>query len=206
MQKAIDLLLPRIRDQDSIYLANNDTVLEPNHLAFLLETASRYPNSVVGACSQETWPDGTIHLVPGGFRIDLDKLSVTTIQEPARELQEYDALAARGLLIPAAALPLINLRPRLMPQHFADLAFTNDLKKKGFLLRVDYRATSLQIDRAGSAVESNEELKPSFQKKSALYLPALVAFWWSVAEPGQRLSLPVKFIKRASHNLKFSCQ
>ena len=187
-----------MQPQDFVYLANNDTILDSQHLAFLLQTASRYPRSLVGSCSQEIWPDESVHTVPGGFRIDVSNLSVTAINETCgAENDQYDALAGRGLLIPASALPSIRMHPRLMPQHFADLAFTHGLRNTGYNLLVDHRASSMQLDRAGSAVEHSHQPRPSFDKKSALYIPALMAFWWLVSPPRQRPGLVVKIARRS---------
>lgn len=198
VKKAITFLLPKVQSQDFLYLANNDTILDSQHLTHLLETASKHPRSLVGSCSQEIWPDESVHTVPGGFRIDVNDLSVTAINEAdGEENHRYDALAGRGLLIPAPALPEIRLHPRLMPQHFADLAFTQGLGKAGYTLFVNRGASSMQLDRAGSAVEHSHQPRPSFDKKSALYIPALLAFWWLVLPPRQRPGLLVKLARRA---------
>ena len=198
VKKAITYLLPKVEPQDFVYLANNDTILNSQHLAILLQTASKHPMSLVGSCSQERWHDDSVHTVPGGFRIDVSNLSVTAIHEACGvENDHYDALAGRGLLIPAPALSAIRLHPRLMPQHFADLAFTHGLRNAGYNLLIDPRAISMQLDRAGSAVEHSHEPRPSFDKKSALYIPALVAFWWLVSPPRQRPGLLVKIARRA---------
>jgi GT2 family glycosyltransferase len=198
IKKAISFLLPKVQLQDFVYLANNDTVLDSQHLFFLLQTAVEHPRSLVGSCSQEIWPDESVHTVPGGFRIDVSNLSVTAVDELcSAENDCYDALAGRGLLIPALALSVIRLHPRLMPQHFADLAFTHGLRNAGYNLLIDPRAISMQLDRAGSAVEHSHQPRPSFDKKSALYVPALLAFWWFVSPPRKRPGLRVKIVKRA---------
>ena len=198
VKEAIAFLLPKVQPQDFVYLANNDTILDSQHLAFLLQTASKHPRSLVGSVSQEIWPDESVHTVPGGFRIDSRNLFVTAVNEACgAENDQYDALAGRGLLIPASALSAIRLHPRLMPQHFADLAFTHGLRNTGYNLLVDPRAISMQLDRAGSAVEHSHEPRPSFDKRSALYVPALVAFWWLVSPPRHRHGLLVKIARRA---------
>ena len=186
VRRALAYLSPKVKQQDFVYLGNNDTVLHSRHFEYLHDTASRYPKSLVGACSWEVWPDGSAHLVPGGFSIDINQLTVRVASGAVHVDQEFDALAGRGLLIPAEALPHVTFHERLMPQHFADITMTQGLRRKGFSLRVDPRATSRQIDRAGSAVEVNQTVLPSLDKKSALYLPALASFWWHVSPPAQR--------------------
>ena len=194
--RAVQLVRASARQDDWIFLANNDTVLHPDCVAHLLETGSRNDRTVVGGRSIEIWPDGTRHPVSSGFLIDQASLSVQAVDGHSTAIQEVDALAGRGILIPVSALPFVDMYPRLMPQHFADLNLTGQMKAKGYTLIVDHRAESLEIDRASSAVELGQQHRPSLNKASPMYVPALAGFWWLQTPPFQRLKLPLRALKR----------
>lgn len=189
---AIRMLAPQIQHGDHLYLGNNDTILDPGHLTALLAQSST--DVVVGSVAVEVWPDGTRNPVSAGFLIDVELLEVRNAGlDRARNL---DGLAGRGMLIPASAVPHIRFHPRVMPQHFADLAFTAELKASGFRLDVAMDATSTQLERAGSSVEFTPHLSDALSKRSQIYLPALWSFWWFMSTPAQRMTLPVRFASR----------
>lgn len=181
---------------DFLFLANNDTILSPDYITCLYGTVVTNDRTVAGGRSFEIWPDGTQHPVSSGFLIDHASLSVTAVDGSATGIQEVDALAGRGVLIPLAALTKASMQPSLMPQHFADLNLTSQMRSRGFRLLIDHRAESLQIDRASSALELGQRLRPSFNKSSPMYIPALTTFWWKETPPFQRLGLPVRALKR----------
>ena len=195
--KAIKWLRPRVASEDWIFLANNDTILDRKCLAYLLETAQANLGSLVGGRSFEVWPDGTHHPVSSGFMIDTESLTVQALEGHVATVTNVDALAGRGLLIPATALAQARMHPHLMPQHFADIALTSQLRKAGHDLLVDHRAESRQIDRAGSAVELGDSPRPSLNKKSALYIPAMMSFWWQHCQPSQRPAIILKSVRIA---------
>lgn len=179
VRQGLAFIQPNLAAGDWVYLANNDTVLESSHLTYLVETAVEYAPALVGAASIEIWPDGTHHRTSSGFRIDASALSVEMIA-PSDALQtDVDALAGRGLLMSTDAARSFRLYPRLMPQHFADISATQRLKRQGYKLVVDPRAICTQTDRASSAVEAGAILRPSWNRKDTLYIPALIAFWWN---------------------------
>ena len=182
---------------DWIYLGNNDTVLDEHHFSALLEAATA--RTIVGSVAKEIWPDGTVNPVSAGFRIDSTRLLVENLNVGSPE--HVDALAARGLLLPASAADPHLLKPHRMPQHFADLALTSTLKRRGWRLEVAETAQSTQLERAGSSVELAPRMKDFVSKKSQMYLPALWNFWWDLSTPRQRLSLPARFANRGVRQL-----
>ena len=194
--QAIQHLKTGAQPGDWVFLANNDTILDPDYLAHLYETASPNEFTVVGGRSFEIWPDDTRHPVSSGFLIDRATLSVQAIDGHSSEIREVDALAGRGILIPFTALAGVTMQPGLMPQHFADLNLTSQMKARGFALLIDHRAESLQIDRASSALELGQQLWPSLNKSSPMYIPAITTFWWKQMSPGQRLALPLRAVHR----------
>jgi GT2 family glycosyltransferase len=196
VQRALAQITPNMSDDDFVYLANNDTVLDPDHLAQLHATAMQYPDALIGSVSFEVWPDGHRHPVSCAFVIDSEHLETTNLPGNTKELHEADALAGRGVLIPADAARRMRLDPQRRPQHFADLAMTANLKRKGFALLVQPAATSTQLERAGSSVEFQPRLRDIFKRRSQLYLPALWSFWWEMSSGWERITLPVRFIFR----------
>ena len=194
--KAIDYLRPRIDQHDWVYLGNNDTVLAPDHLTRLRETALTHPNAVVGARAFEIWSDGHRHPVSAGFFIDSASLEVSNLPGVDLEVTQVDALAGRGLLIPAAAIAVLRMHPHVMPQHFADIDATSALRRHGFVLLVDHRAESDQTERAGSSVEFKPRVTDFLSKRSQLYAPAVIAFWWQQSTPAQRWTLPFRIVGR----------
>ena len=194
--RAINDLRTKTQPDDWVFLANNDTILDPNYIRYLHETANQNDQSLVGGRSFEIWPDGTQHPVSSGFLIDHSSLSVLAIDGDFVGIREVDALAGRGILVPVSALARVSMQPRLMPQHFADLDLTSQAKPHGFRLLVDHRAESLQIDRASSALELGHKLKPSLKKPSPMFIPALTTFWWKQTPSASRLALPFKVLKR----------
>jgi N-acetylglucosaminyl-diphospho-decaprenol L-rhamnosyltransferase len=198
VQRAMNWIRDECRDEDWIYLGNNDTVLEPDHFSELLRVADS--NTVVGSVAIEVWADGTRNPVSAGFLIDPERLTVVNAGMERRH--DLDGLAGRGLLIPASALPSMRFHPKLMPQHFADLAFTAGLRRAGFNLAVATSACSTQLARAGSSVEFEPRLADALSRRSQLFLPALWTFWWSVSSAPQRFTLPARFLRRGFRQVR----
>ena len=196
IKRGLKVIRPRLTPADWLYLGNNDTILDPNHLQSLLTTAANNPQSLVGSVSCEIWPDGTKHPVSSGFKIDPRKLTVTGLDGHTTDVQEADALAGRGLLIPAEAATHLRFHPHLIPQHFADLAATSKLKKLGFHLLVDPHAQSTQTDRAASAQEWGQTLTLSWNKRDPLFVPAVATFWLTASTPGELLGAFPVVLKR----------
>jgi N-acetylglucosaminyl-diphospho-decaprenol L-rhamnosyltransferase len=189
---ATRLLKAQMKPGDFLYLGNNDTILDPGHIQALLNVSGEL--AVVGSVAVEIWPDGTRNPVSSGFMIDTEELDVRNAGLDRDS--DLDALAGRGMLIPVQAVPFLRFHPHLMPQHFADLSFTAQLKRQGFPLAVALNATSTQLERAGSSVEFTPLLTDAFSKRSQIYVPALWTFWWLMSSPAQRITLPARFIAR----------
>ena len=196
VKKALKELTPRLKDHDWVYLGNNDTILHENHLKYLLETARANPNSLVGSIAIEIWPDRTHNPVSSGFIIDSVNLTIRNIPSNAPGNTRVDALAGRGLLIPAEAARQVRLHPHLMPQHFADLAATSRLARYGFRLLVNPDVKSIQTDRASSAQELGQILRLSWNKRSPLYVPALVYFWLFTLRPAELVRVIPTLLRR----------
>lgn len=195
--RGLEYVLPRLSDQDLVYLANNDTILDPKHLATITRTLMDKGADLVGSVSFEIWPDGHRHPVSTAFTIDREGLNVVNIPPEDLDSSRIDALAGRGLMLTPAAARALRLQPSRLPQHFADIAATADLIARGFTPIVEPKATALQLERAGSSVEFKPTVSSMLDKKSALYLPALTAFWWQQLSPGQRFTLAWRFPTRA---------
>jgi len=167
----------QLEDADYVYLGNNDTILSPDHLQTLISSAKENECDLVGSVSFEIWPTGEQHPVTNAFSIDSKRLAVVNIPPADIGRTRIDALAGRGLLLSARAAREIHFQPRLMPQHFADLAATANVIRSGLRPCVALAAESVQLERAGSSVEFKPGLSQVMNKRSPLFLPALVSFW-----------------------------
>lgn len=207
--KAIEWVRPRLREEDFVYLANNDTVLDLHHLSMLWEAHERTGADLVGSISFEIWPGGERHPVTNAFHINRAELNVTNIPPDQLGSLSVDALAGRGLLLSSRAGRMLTMHPRLMPQHFADIAATSELVRQGMSVAVEVKATSTQLERAGSSVEFKPSLASVVSKRSSIYAPALLAFWWQALSPLDRVRLiwrmPMRGVRqftRGNYSLK----
>ena len=200
VQLGLRKIVPAMANEDFVYLGNNDTVLAPGHFQALVDEARDHPRALVGSISNEIWPDGTVNPVSAGFFINPSTLTVENATPTVSE--GFDALAGRGILVPASAAQKMKVTPSRMPQHFADLAATWQLRVHGHPLRVTPSAVSTQLERAGSSVEIRPTLASAFDKRSSIYLPALWNFWWEVSTPAQRITLPARFLARGMNQIR----
>jgi hypothetical protein len=139
--------------------------------------------------------------VTTGFNPDPATLEVPGVPGTITEPTDAGALAGRGMLLPASAARRIRMHPRAMPQHFADLAMTSDLRRQGFRLMVEPKAQADSLERAGSSTEFRPTLTGMLSKRSQLYLPAMWVFWWQLSTPWQRCTLLPRFALRAVRQL-----
>ena len=197
IHRALHEVVPVLTDADWVYLANNDTALEADHLQQLLATARALPGSVIGSIGVEIWQDGTRYPVATGFNPDPTTLEVPGVPGTITEPTAATALAGRGMLLPAVAARRARLHPKAMPQHFADLAMTSDLRRHGFQMIVEPKARADSLERAGSSTEFRPTLTGMLNKRSQLYLPAMWVFWWQLSTPWQRCTLLPRFMIRA---------
>lgn len=200
MQRGLAAISSTLGWDDYVYLGNNDTVLAPGHLQSLLDEAQENPRALIGSISNEVWPDGTINPVSAGFFVRPEALTVENAG--VETCAGLDALAGRGILIPAAAARSLRFSPRRMPQHFADLSVTYRVRQHGFDLRIAPAAVSTQLERAGSSVEIRPSLTSAFSKRSSIYVPAMMSFWWDVSTPRQRATLPARALARGVQQVR----
>lgn len=173
----LDWVRERMSDDDVVYLGNNDTILDAHHISELLEAVRSGECDLAGSVSFEIWPTGERHPVTAAFRVDEKNLNVINIPLDDIGRTSIDALAGRGLLLSSNAARAIRFPARSMPQHFADISATADLITSGYRPCVQVNAVSTQLERAGSSVEFKPNLVGLFDKRSSLYVPALVSFW-----------------------------
>jgi len=193
----LQAVLITLGDEDWVYLTNHDTALEPDYLQQLLITALENPDCVIGSIGVEIWQDGARFPVATGFNPDPVTLEVPGVPGTITEPTTASALAGRGMLLPAAAARRVRMLPKAMPQHFADLAMTSDLRRQGFRLIVEPKARADSLERAGSSTEFRPTLTGMLSKRSQLYLPAMWVFWWQLSTPWQRCTLLPRFALRA---------
>lgn len=197
VKRALGWIRPRLDEDDCVYLGNNDTVLDPRHIALLVTEHREGGIDLAGSVSFEVWPSGEHHPVTTAFTIESRTLDVSNIPMEALSSSRIDALAGRGLLLSSRAAHALTLHPRAMPQHFADIAATSRLIAAGFSANVQMRATSVQLARAGSSVELKPSVASVLSRRGSLYLPAITTFWWQQLSPADRISLAWRFPARA---------
>ncbi len=128
---------------DYILAVNDDSVFEENFLRYMVETAEKYPRSVVGAVLLDwTTPHKIFQVSPkwdlwkGGFR-HWQKQTVWTIpQKP----WEVELIVGNCVLYPAQAVREVGLMDEKKLMHFGDAEYTPRMRRKGWRLLIEPRA------------------------------------------------------------------
>jgi len=128
---------------DYILMINDDQVFDPKCLKYMVESAEKYPNSVVGsllllwdmphklfqvAPKWETWKGGWQHF---------EEQTVWTIPKTPWEV---DIIVGNCVLVPVKAIQEEGLMDSKRYPNFGDAEYTPRLKKKGWRLLIDPRA------------------------------------------------------------------
>lgn len=128
---------------DHILMINDDQVFDADCIKYLVETAQRFPRSVVGPLLL-LWdmPHALFQTAPvwnmwlGGWR-HWFKQTVWTV--PNRPF-EVDMIVGNCVLVPVAAIEEAGLMDSRRYPNFGDAEYTPRLRKKGWRLLVDPRA------------------------------------------------------------------
>ncbi|MBV9216053.1 MAG: glycosyltransferase family 2 protein, partial [Acidobacteria bacterium] len=130
-------------DPDYILLINDDQVFDENSVRYLIETAERFPRSVVGPLLL-LWdePHKLFQTSPvwdtwgGGWRHWQQQTIWTVPQKP----WHVEMIVGNCVLVPAAAFREAGLLDSKRYPNFADVEFTPRLRRQGWRLLVDPRA------------------------------------------------------------------
>jgi GT2 family glycosyltransferase len=130
-------------DPDYILAVNNDSVFDENFLRYMVETAEKYPRSVVGAVLLDwTAPHKIFQVSPkwdlwkGGFR-HWQKQTIWTIPNKPWEVE---LIVGNCVLYPAKAVREAGLMDEKKLPHFGDAEYTPRMCRKGWRLLIEPRA------------------------------------------------------------------
>jgi len=130
-------------DPDYILTVNNDSIFDPNFLRRLVETAEKYPRSVVGAILL-LWdePERLFQTSPlwetfgGGWR----HWRAQTIETIPEKPWEVGIIVGNCVLFPSAAIREVGLMDEKRLVQYGDAEYTPRLRKKGWRLLIEPRA------------------------------------------------------------------
>ena len=128
---------------DYILMMNDDQIFDSKFLKFMVETAEKYPHSVVGSLLL-LWdtPHKLFQVSPrwetlsGGWRHWSHQTIWTVPQKPWR----VDIIVGNCVLVPAQAIRECGLMDSKRYPNFGDAEYTPRLRKKGWKLLIDPRA------------------------------------------------------------------
>jgi len=139
-------------DQDDYILTfNNDTVVRRDYIQTLLNSASKYPKSLIGSISVSDEDESTV--VDAGVRINWITAKYSNLAEGRQYkdilhtdslIQQVDVLPGRGTLIPIEVFQKVGLYNfKQLPHYGADYEFSRRANMKGYNLLINYKAAIL---------------------------------------------------------------
>lgn len=128
---------------DYVLMINNDQVFDSKFLQYMVETAQRYPRSIVGSLLL-LWdtPHKLFQVAPkwntwqGGWELWEHQTIWTIPKKP----WEVDIIVGNCVLVPIEAIREEGLMDSKRYPNFGDAEYTPRLKKKGWKLLIDPRA------------------------------------------------------------------
>jgi GT2 family glycosyltransferase len=148
MNAAVSRAMETAADGDFVYSLNNDTVLYPDTLANLADSAERFPGSIIGTVN--LFSDDSGRIEPSAFRLTARGFLRGTYRrldrwgEPLNGrdgVVEADSLNGKGALIPVSVFREVGLyRSELLPHYHADTEFVIRAKRSGYGVRLDYHS------------------------------------------------------------------
>lgn len=130
-------------DPDYVLTINDDAVFDENFLQLMIETAEKYPRSVIGALLL-LWdmPHKIFQVSPqwdfwaGGFRHWVQQ----TIWTVPKRAWEVELIVGNCVLFPAEAIKECGLMNEKKFPHFGDAEYTPRMRRKGWRLLIEPRA------------------------------------------------------------------
>ena len=134
--------------ESSVLLLNNDTIVRPDFLSTLVESASANSNSAVGSLVVSNRDQHTI--LDGGVRINWNTAKYTrlsfgkdyqAVEKEVGRFRSVDFLTGRGTIVPVSLFQTIGLFDCThLPQYGSDYEFFTRAKRAGYKLLVDNRS------------------------------------------------------------------
>jgi cellulose synthase/poly-beta-1,6-N-acetylglucosamine synthase-like glycosyltransferase len=175
---------------DYVLTINNDTLVQPDFLGHLVETAEAHPHSVVGSRIHFMDDPGKVWSVGGftswgpGFILNLCEHSAREEDLLARRTTpaRVQLLTGCGTLVRADCYRKIGLYDeRMCPHYHADSEFTLRAARHGWRILVDLRAVVY------NDVPNTCTVKSLLQKRSPWYWRPLLAIHLRYCPPRHRL-------------------
>ncbi len=132
-----------VREPDYVLVMNDDQIFDSGFLKYMVETAEKYPQTIVGSLLL-LWdlPHKLFQVSPiwetlsGGWR-HWTRQTIWTIPEKAWEVE---MIVGNCLLVPARAVRECGLMNSARYPNFGDAEYTPRLRKKGWRLLIEPRA------------------------------------------------------------------
>jgi len=200
---AIEVGLQRLLEEgdskDWVLLINNDTHFAVDFIQRLVDIARYQAPAVIGSIiCNEAAPDQLLSI---GAVIDTwtlkvrDRLAETRLQNLGNSIHSVDALSGRGTLYPLVAFRIAGtMKPFWIPHYFADYELSVRVSKAGFKLLVTEDAAIFSSHVFGNSYYPTRLRDKFLSIRSAYYLPAVIAFWWCISSPLERLTLMPRMI------------
>lgn len=179
-------------DQDDYILTlNNDTVVRYDYIQTLLNSASKYPKSLIGSISVSDEDESTV--VDAGVRINWLTAKYTNLAKGRQYkgilradslIKQVDVLPGRSTLIPIEAFREIGLYDfKRLPHYGADYEFSHRAKMKGYKLLINYEAVVISNVKMTGLNNRVNKLKWSDLVKSffSIRSPNNLKYRWNFA-------------------------
>jgi GT2 family glycosyltransferase len=144
----VEYALAQAGQDDYILTLNNDTVVRRNYIQTLLNSASKYPRSLIRSISVSDEDESVV--VDAGVRINwltakytnlADGRGYNDILREGSLIQKTDVLPGRGTLIPIKVFQKIGLYDfKRLPHYGADYEFSRRANMNGYELLINYEA------------------------------------------------------------------
>ena len=195
---------------DYILFLNDDTTFAPDYIEMLMRASRLNDKAIVGSMIHEEGKTPPLSSI--GPRIDITRMRVVDIfdelaaAEKANLAEFYfpDALSGRGTLFPIEFFRKYGtLIPRLLPHYFGDYEITMRFKRHGARLVVARDAYVLSPPIYGNSAEGMGRIQRYFSFRSSRNLTHMLAFFFLVGAPWQRLTAPLRLgAKTVCHAIK----
>jgi len=183
---------------DWVLFCNNDTTFDKNFIRRLLEIGDQFAPAAVGSaiCDSKD-PEQLLSIGPlvDCWRLKIsDKLGRSRLRNRNYRPHTVDALSGRGSLYPVSAFQVVGcMKPLFLPHYLADYELSFRVRKAGYKLLVSEDAVVFSGENFGNSYSATNFWRRLFEIRSPYYLPATLAFWWSVSTFTERLTLLPRF-------------
>lgn len=150
--RGVEYVLDRAGNDDCVITLNDDTVVRPDFIQTLVNSASRYPRSLIGSVSVSDEDESVIFeaavhvnwLTAKYNNIGKGKQYESILKSLSQSdsfLEQSDVVSGRGTLIPVEVFREVGLYDfKRLPHHGADYEFSRRANLKGYDLLIDYKA------------------------------------------------------------------